>query len=59
MQTIHDNDCYGERKKEIVENYYLTPQAYLKLIPGQKKTGCCGELTEKYLIFSYTEITNI
>jgi len=56
--AIHDNDCYGDRKKEVVENYYLNPLAYLKLIPGQKKNGCCGDLKDKFFIFSYTAIAN-
>lgn len=58
MSSIKDNGCYGDRKKYIVNNYYLNPLAYLKLIPGQKKNGCCGELKDKFAIFSYTSIAN-
>jgi len=53
---IRDNDCYGDKKREIVKNYFLNPLAYLKLIPGQVKSGCCGELKDRFVIFSYTGI---
>lgn len=58
MMPIHINDCYGEKKENIIAEYFLTPLAYLKLIPGQKKTGCCGELKDRFCIFSYTKIQN-
>lgn len=58
MGSIKDNDCYGDRKKDIVDNFYLNPLAYLKLIPGQKKNGCCGELKDRFVIFAYNAIAN-
>jgi hypothetical protein len=58
MMPIHDNDCYGEKKEKIIAEYFLNPLAYLKLIPGQKKTGCCGYLKDRFCIFSYTKILN-
>lgn len=53
---IFENDCYGVKKEQIIREYFLTPLAYLKLIPGQKKVGCCGELKDKFCIFAYTKI---
>lgn len=52
--AIKENDCYGEKKLNVVQNYYLNPIAYLKLIEGQKKIGCCGELKDRFVIFDYT-----
>lgn len=52
--SIQENDCYGDKKIEVAQNYYLTPIAYLKLIAGQKKIGCCGELKDRFAIFNYT-----
>ncbi len=31
-----DKDCYGEKKEKIIAEFFLTPLAYFKLIPGQK-----------------------
>ncbi len=56
--SIKDYDCYGEKKEKIIAEYFLTPLAYLKLVPGQKKIGCCGELKDKFSIFSYSRIQN-
>jgi len=53
---IASNDCTGRKKDAIVRNYFLRPLARLKLIEGRKKDGCCGPLTDVYLIFSYASI---
>ena len=38
--------------------FIVTTLAYFKLIPGQKKSGCCGELKDSFCIFSYSKIQN-
>jgi hypothetical protein len=53
---INRNDCTGQKKDAIVKNYFLRPLAKLKLIEGHKKEGCCGPLTDIYLIFSYAAV---
>ena len=55
---IARNDCTGRKKDAIVRNYFLRPLAKLKLLEGRKKEGCCGPLTDVYLIFSYASIRN-
>lgn len=53
---ISNGDCYGEKKKGVVENNYLFPLMQLKLLNGQEKQGCCGKLTEHYYLFAYRNI---
>lgn len=55
---ILNNDCYGNKKDEIVQQYYLNPIAHIKMLPHMEKMGCCGLLTEQFYIFSYTGIKN-
>lgn len=55
---IHNNDCYGAKKEGIVENYFLFPLANIKMLPHMVKEGCCGELRERFFIFSYTGVND-
>lgn len=54
--AIGNNDCYGEKKNEIVKRYFLAPIAHIKMLPHMVKDGCCGQLTEQFYIFSYTSM---
>lgn len=50
------NGCYGQKKDEVIQNYFLQPIAQIKLLDGQSKVGCCGQVKDRYFIFSYTAI---
>jgi hypothetical protein len=54
MSDVFKN-CRGERKKELVKQYEITPILRTKLLKGQSKDGCCGELTDVYYVFKYKE----
>lgn len=54
MSDVFKN-CRGERKKELVKQYEITPILRTKLLKGQSKEGCCGELTDVYYVFKYKE----
>ncbi|TDA63659.1 hypothetical protein E0765_07435 [Sulfuricurvum sp. IAE1] len=55
---IRNNDCYGSKKEEVVSNYYLNPVAHIRMLPGMKKEGCCGELHDQFFVFFYTAIAD-
>lgn len=48
--------CYGAKKEEVIRTYFLQPIAQIRLLEGQSKVGCCGEVKDRYFIFSYTGI---
>lgn len=52
------NDCHGNKKKEILTEYFIDPLALIKLLPDQIKSGCCGELKDKYYIFKFSGIAD-
>lgn len=54
--AIRENDCYGNKKEELVARYFMTPLAHIRMLPHMSKLGCCGQLTEQFFIFSYTGI---
>lgn len=53
---IYNNDCYGAKKEEIIKSYFLYPLANIRMLPHMVKEGCCGELRERFYIFSYVAI---
>lgn len=48
-------NCRGERKKELVKQYEITPVLRTKLLKGHSQDGCCGDLTDVYYVFKYKE----
>lgn len=54
--AIGDNDCYGNKKYEIIKTFFIAPIAHVKMLPHMKKMGCCGPLEAEFIIFSYTGI---
>ncbi|MDD4969731.1 MAG: hypothetical protein PHT07_09930 [Paludibacter sp.] len=56
MSIDKRSGCYGAKKEEVIHNYFLQPIAQIKLLDGQRKIGCCGEVKDRYFIFSYTGI---
>lgn len=48
--------CYGQKKDEVIRTYFLQPIAQIRLLDGQSKVGCCGEVRDRYFIFSYSGI---
>lgn len=47
--------CRGpQNRKKIIDQYDLKPIAYVKLLNGQKKKSCTGDLlTDNYYLFTY------
>lgn len=58
MSIDKKSGCYGQKKEEVIQNYFLQPIAQIKLLDGQSKIGCCGQMKDRYFIFSYTGIQN-
>jgi len=56
---IKIESCRGTDKKlELIEQYKIYPISFVKLLKGQKKTGCCGKLTDKYYAFELVDRKN-
>ena len=44
--------CRGdEAKRKLLKEYFIKPVSYIKLLPNQKKAGCCGDITDRYYAF--------
>lgn len=56
MAIDKKSGCYGQKKEEVIQNYFLQPIAQIKLLEGQSKVGCCGQVKDRYFIFSYAGI---
>jgi len=45
-------NCRGDKAKlDIVSYYHLKPVVYIRLLNGQRISGCCGPITDKYYLF--------
>ena len=52
-------NCKGiQAKKQLVDKYNIKPIAYIRLLNGQSKQGCCGKITDRYYVFEYESRDN-
>lgn len=51
-----NQSCRGDAaKKALLEKYEIKPISFVKLLDGQKKDGCCGEITDRYYAFEFRD----
>jgi|GEM_PF-1080319 len=51
-----DQSCRGdEAKKAMLAKYDIKPISYVKLLEGQVKEGCCGEIKDRYYAFEFKD----
>ncbi len=51
-----NQSCRGKEAKEaLLAKYDIRPISYVKLLDGQKKDGCCGEITDRYYAFEFKD----
>lgn len=51
-----NQSCRGKEAKEALLNKYdIRPISYVKLLDGQKKDGCCGEIKDRYYAFEFKD----
>lgn len=51
-----DQSCRGdEAKRAMLEKYDIKPISYVKLLEGQVKEGCCGEIKDRYYAFEFKD----
>lgn len=51
-----NQSCRGKEAKEaLLAKYDIRPISYIKLLDGQKKDGCCGEITDRYYAFEFKD----
>ncbi|MBN6102760.1 hypothetical protein JR064_11330 [Xanthomonas sp. CFBP 8703] len=55
---INKNDCRGDANKaRIVREYTLLAIGRFAIAPGATIEGCCGELSDEQIVFTYTSNT--